>query len=230
MDTETTPNERNLTQKLKIALLAHFISGVPIMRLGLSEQQKNMVARVEHVYWQYLKNPFLNVHAMFYEMAKQHYKDGYGKGRANACNYARFDEKVFQFVLDNSKPPSRKDREMKVRFAADRLMQRGLATDNDRALAKGAEISIKIDHLDQPESEQADMSRLSFLPPVVTTSAKEVDETKEDMNDAEMKRIMNKYGGFVDEKEGDIEKMVETMAARGKNPLSEEENQERNEG
>jgi hypothetical protein len=222
MDTETTTYERNLTPKLKIALLAHFQNGVPIMRLGLSEQQKNMVARVEHVYWQYLKNPFLNVHAMFYELAKQHYKDGYGKGRANACNYARFDEKVFQFVLDNSKPPSRKDRETKVRFAADKLMQRGLATGNDRALAKGAEISIKIDHLDQPESDQVDMSRLAWMPPVVTTNISEIDDTREEISDEETKRILAKYNAYVDDKSKAIEEKVAVMEAKG-GPKTEEE-------
>lgn len=222
MDTETTTYERNLTPKLKIALLAHFQNGVPIMRLGLSEQQKNMVARVEHVYWQYLKNPFLNVHAMFYELAKQHYKDGYGKGRANACNYARFDEKVFQFVLDNSKPPSRKDRETKVRFAADKLMQRGLATGNDRALAKGAEISIKIDHLDQPENDQVDMSRLAWMPPVVTTNISEIDDTREEISDEETKRILAKYNAYVDDKSKAIDEKVAVMEAKG-GPKTEEE-------
>ncbi|MBR1447689.1 MAG: hypothetical protein IJ588_02945, partial [Prevotella sp.] len=57
----------------------------------------------------------------------------------------------------------------------------------------------------------------------VTTSVKEVDETKEDVDDQEMKRIMAKYGGYVDEKEGDIEKMVEQMKARSEAAQSEEE-------
>ena len=48
----------------------------------------------------------------------------------------------------------------------------------------------------------------------MTTSAKEVDETKDDMDDAEMKRIMAKYNGYVDEKERDIDRMVEVMEAK----------------
>ena len=66
------------------------------------------------------------------------------------------------------------------------------------------------------------MTKLMFLPPVVVTSAKEVDETKEDLDDAEMKRIMAKYHGYVDEKERDIEKMVETMEAKGQATTGEE--------
>ena len=68
----------------------------------------------------------------------------------------------------------------------------------------------------KPEDERVDMGRMSFLPPVVTTSVKDVDETKEDVDDREMKRIIAKYGGFVDEKEGNINRMVETMVAKHK--------------
>ena len=58
------------------------------------------------------------------------------------------------------------------------------------------------------------MSKVMFLPPVVTTSAKEIDDTKEDVNDTEMKRIMDKYNGYVDEKDRDIDRRVEVMAAK----------------
>ena len=198
-----------LTQKVKIALIAHFVNMVPIDRLNLSPQQKDMVARVDHVYWLYRKNPFLDTHAAFYQIYKAM---GRGTGQ-NSTHFARRDGKMLEFVIDQVKPYSRKRDEDKVRFMADRLMERGLATDNDRAMSKGAELLTKVARLDQPESEQVDMGRLSFLPPVVTTSAKEVGDY-EDVDDAEMKRIMSKYGGYVDEKERDIEKMVNTMAAR----------------
>jgi hypothetical protein len=104
-------------------------------------------------------------------------------------------------------------------------MERGLATDNDRAMAKGADLLTRVARLDQPESEQVDLNRLSFLPPVVTTSAKEVGDY-EDVDDKEMKRIMEKYGGYVDEKERDIERMVETMAARSSAPAEEVKSEE----
>jgi len=106
--------------------------------------------------------------------------------------------------------------EAKVRAAADKMMKIGMETDNVNALDKGSKRLMEVAQLDKPEEERIDMSKMAFLPPVVTTSVKDADDTKEDVDDQEMKRIMAKYGGYVDEKEVRIEKMVEVMAAKGK--------------
>ena len=204
---------RVLTQKVKIALIAHFVNAVPIERLNLDIRTKDFVTLVDHVYWIFRKNPLLDTRAMFYQLCKERYKAAVPKGGGIATTTSRALDRMLEFVIDQVKPDSRRRDELKVRYAADRLMERGLATDNDRALAKGADLLTRVARLDQPESEQVDLNRLSFLPPVVTTSAKEVGDY-EDVDDKEMKRIMEKYGGYVDEKERDIEKMVETMAAR----------------
>ena len=204
----------HLTNAMRIAILAHFQSGVPIDRLNLKPSQKSMLARVEHVYWLYLKNPFLDRHAMLYAMAKQVVKDGEKSGAPNAHHMAKRDGHILDFVIDNMRPPSRKDRETKTRHVIDELMRRGLATDNDRAMAKGAELSIKLDHLDKPESDQADMSKVAFLPTVVVTNIREVDDTKQEITDEETKRIIAKYGAFVDGKHQAIEDKVATMEAR----------------
>jgi hypothetical protein len=153
---------------------------------------------------------------MFYELCKQRFKDGRGDGRGNAELKAKQLDRMLEFVIDAVKPPSRRDRENKVRAAADRLMDIGMQTDNDRALAKGAEISIKLDRLDQPESEQVDMARQSFLPPVVTTNAHEVDDTKIDYSDQQSLAIMNKYGAYIDPKRKMIEDNVAVMEAKGR--------------
>ena len=106
--------------------------------------------------------------------------------------------------------------EMKVRTAAEQMMRIGMETDNVNALDKGSKRLMEVAQLDKPEEERIDMNKMAFLPPIVTTSVKEVDDTKQDVDDTEMKRIMAKYGGYVDEKEVNIEKMVEVMAAKGK--------------
>lgn len=206
---EDTWGERILSQRMITALTAHFHNAVPIDRLFLDKRQKEVVARVEHVYWIYMKNPFLDVHAMFYEMSKQRHKD-----RSNAHRLAKIDERVFEWVRDNTAPPSRKDRENKVRFAADTLMKRGLQSGNDRALAKGAELSIKVDRLDQPEDQRADMSRAAFLPSVVITDISQMDDTKQNVDDEESIRIMRKYNAYVDEKRDLVDGKVKSMMAR----------------
>lgn len=191
------------------AALLHFTQGVPIADCDCLPDQRKRLARVSHVYWLWKQNPFLDVMAMFKQLVKGKYS-----APSNEYTAAQSDKRLFDFVKDQCTQPDRKMQEERVRYAANRLMQNGLETDNAFALEAGAKIAMKLDRLDQPESEQADMAKVMFLPPVVVTSAKEVDDTKEDMDDAEMKRIMAKYNGYVDEKERDIDKMVEVMEAK----------------
>ena len=49
---------------------------------------------------------------------------------------------------------------------------------------------------------------------MVVTDIREVDDTKENYDDAETKRIMAKYGGYVDEKRKLVEDKVAVMEAR----------------
>jgi len=199
-----------IPQQLMTAALLHFTQGVPIDDCDCLPDQRKRLARVSHVYWIWKQNPFLETLAMFKQLARKHYAT-----QSNEIRAAKADQKLFEFVVEQMTPPSRKIQEERVRSAANHLMHIGMETDNAFAIADGAKIAMRLDRLDEPESEQADMTKVMFLPPVVVTSAKEVDETKEDMDDQEMKRIMAKYNGYVDEKERDIEKMVETMAAKG---------------
>ncbi len=209
--TKTQEYERVLTQKMRVALLTHFQTGVPIDRLNLSPQQKDIVARVEHVYWQWVKNPFLDCYMLLYQLHK-----GAGKGTGGTSTIlARRDMKVLEFVRDNMEAPSRKVSEAQVRAASKKLMTMGMATDNGHDIEAGAKLLMKLDRLDQPESEHADLSKAVFLPPVVVTDVTEVDPTKERVDDAEVARIMSKYGGYVDEKRTMVEERVKVMEASG---------------
>jgi len=189
--------------------LLHFENGVPIDDCNCRVDQKQRLARVSHVYWIWKKNPFLDTFQLFKQLLKGKCVDRHSEWHA-----AKKDQTLFDFVVQHVAPTDRKVQEERVRASANHLMRMGMETDNAFAIADGAKIAMKLDRLDQPESEQADMSKVMFLPPVVTTSAKEVDDTKEDVDDQEMKRIMAKYNGYVDEKERDIEKMVEVMEAK----------------
>lgn len=213
---QAEPVERILTQKMKVATLAHFLNGVPIDRLNLNDMRKNMLARVEHVYWIKVKNPFLDAHVMFYEMAKADHL-GYG----NAWQRSKADEKVLDFVINNVRP-NRKESEMKVRAAADRMIKIGMDTDNVAALDKGSKRLMEIDRLDQPESEQADMSKLMFLPPVVTTNVTEVDPSRENVTDEQAMAIIKKYNAYIDPKRQAVDERVAQMMARREAPYEQE--------
>lgn len=207
-----------IPQKLMTAALLHFTQGVPIDDCDCEPAHRNSLKRVDHVYWIWKGNPFIPTYPLFQQLVRKQYTT-----KSNENRVAKADQRLFDFVKDQCSPPDRKTQEERVRFAANHLMDIGMQTENTFAIEAGMKAAIKLDRLDQPESEQADMSKMMFLPPVVVTSAKEVDETKDDMDDAEMKRIMAKYNGYVDEKERDIEKMVETMAAKGQDKETQEE-------
>lgn len=192
--------------------LMHFEQGVPIADLDIRREHKERLARVQHVYWQWVKNPItLDPFAMFKQLVK-----GLGADIYSEWRMAQKDKFLFDFVVEHIAPPSRRIDEAKVRAAADKMMKIGMETDNVNALDKGSKRLMEVAQLDKPEEERIDMNKMAFLPPIVTTSVKEVDDTKQDVDDTEMKRIMAKYGGYVDEKEANIEKMVEVMAAKGK--------------
>ena len=207
---ESMAQESTIPQKLMTAALLHFEQGVPIADCDIRTDQKERLARVSHVYWVWKKNPLLEPFGLFKQLAKQgSYADVNCAWRAAAR-----DKLLFDFVVETLDNNSRKMDEEIVRTAAKQAIRIGLETDNPNALVKGGKLLSEVAHLNEPEEDRADMSKLSFLPPVVTTSAKEYDQTKDDMEDAEMKRIMAKYNGFVDEKERDIDRMVEVMEAK----------------
>ena len=203
-------NTSTLPQDLMSGALLHFEQGVPIDDLKLRTENRKRLARVEHVYWQWLRNPFtVDYKALLRQLVKGHYADA-----PTECHAAQKDVQLFEFIKESISPMSRREAEVKVIRAAEKAITIGMETDNVQALTKGGKLLYEVAGLDKPEEERIDMGKMAFLPPIVTTSVKEVDDTKEDVDDQEMKRIMSKYDGYVDEKEGDIERMVETMRAR----------------
>lgn len=191
------------------AALLHFEQGVPINDCDIRSESKERLARVSHVYWQYVKNPFLDPFALLRALTRKKYSNPRQDWLA-----ASKDKVLFDFVKDTIAVGNRHEDELMVRTAAKQAIRIGMETDNPTALVKGGKLLSEVAHLNEPEEDRADMNKLSFLPPVVTTSAKEIDETKDDMDDTEMKRIMAKYNGYVDEKDRNIDRMVEVMEAK----------------
>ena len=184
-----------ISQQLMTGALLHFQQGVPIDDLALRTEHRKRLARVEHVYWQWIRNPLLDTFNMFKQLIKGQYANIHSEWRA-----AQKDKILFDFIVESVTVGSRKQDEIKVRWAADQMMRIGAETDNVAALDKGSKRLYKVAGLDKPESEQMDMSKMMFIPPVITTSAHEVDDTKEDYTDQQALAIMNKYGAHIDEK------------------------------
>lgn len=211
--------ESLLTQDLMTGALLHFERGVPIEDVDVREENRRRLARVDHVFWLWKKNPFLDTFAMFKQLTKDKYAN-----KSSAWIAAQKDKRLFDFVVEHVAPPSRREDEMKVRFAAEQAIRIGAETDNAQALVKGGKLLYEAAHLNQPESEQTDLSKALFLPPVVTTSAKELDPTKVDQDDEQARQIMSKYNAYVDDKRKAVDDRVEVMMAKRKaSEVTEEE-------
>lgn len=203
-------NTSSLPQDLMINSLLHFENGVPIDDLALRQDQKRRLARVSHVYWQWIRNPFsVDYKALLRQLVKGHFADPPSETRA-----AQKDIMLFEYIRDTVSPMSRNEAKIKVQAAAEKMLNIGMETDNVMALDKGSRRLFEVAGLDKPENQQVDMDKIMFIPPVVVTDVSKIDETKENVDDAEMKRIMEKYGGAQDNKMKQVDDMVRTMEAR----------------
>ena len=191
------------------AALLHFTQGVPIDDCDCEPAHKKQLARVDHVYWIWKRNPFLETYPMFQQLVRKQYTT-----KSNENRVAHADQRLFDFVVEQVAPPSRKIQEERVRAAANHLMKAGMETDNAFAIADGAKIAMKLDRLDEPESEQADMTKVMFLPSVVVTNISEISDSHQDISDEETKRIIAKYGAYVDDKRQMIDEQVELLEAK----------------
>ncbi len=201
--------ESTIPQPLMTGALLHFEQGVPIDDLQVRREHKERLVRVQHVYWQWIRNPFLDVFPMFKQLVK-----GKGADLQSEWRMAQKDKWLFDFVVDHVAQSSRRKDEAKVRAAAEQAIKIGMETDNVNALTKGGKLLYDVAGLDKPESEQADISKVMFIPPVVTTVASEIDPTKEDQTDEQSRLIMQKYGAYEDEKRKAILKKMEVMMAK----------------
>jgi len=191
------------------AALLHFESGVPIADCNCLPVLRERLARVSHVYWIWKKNPFLETFPMFKQLLHGKCADRHSEWHA-----AQKDQALFDFVVQHVAPTDRKVMEARVRASANHLMKMGMETDNAFAIADGAKIAMRLDRLDEPESEKADMSKVMFLPPVVTTQVTDVDPNKTPVTDEQAQAIINKYNAHQDSKRLAIEERVNTMMAK----------------
>lgn len=192
--------------------LLHFEQGVPIDDLNVRRENKDRLARVHHVYMQYLRNPMLDYTEMLRALIRQGEKKY--AGLPNEWAALQRDKRLLEFVLEHVNVSSRREDELMVRHAAKQAIKIGLETDNPNALTKGGKLLYDVAGLDKPESEKMDMGKANFLQPVVTTKASEVDETKIDYNDEQSLQIMKEFGAYIDPKRELVDEKVALIEAK----------------
>lgn len=216
-------NQSSLPQDLMTNSLLHFENGVPIDDLALRQDQKRRLARVSHVYWQWIRNPFaIDYKALLRQLVKGHFADPPSETRA-----AQKDIMLFEFIKDTVSPVSRNEARIKSYVAAEKMLRIGMETDNVMALDKGRKALFETAELDKPEDKGMDMSKVMFIPPVVTTNVTDVDSTKENVTDQQALAIINKYGAYVDDKRKAVDQRVDEMMARHDAPSGSEEQSEK---
>ena len=205
-------NTSTLPQNLMTCSLLHFENGVPIDDLQLRPDQKRRLARVSHVYWQWIRNPFsCDYKALLRQLVKQ---NGGFADAPTESHATQKDVQLFEFIKESCTLMTRKEAQLKVQVAAEKAIRIGMETDNVIALTKGGKLLYEVAGLDKPENQQADMSKVAFMPTVVVTDIREVDDTKENIDDEGTKRIIAKYNAVVDEKHKAVEDKVALMEAR----------------
>lgn len=200
-----------MSQSLMSGALLHFQSGVPIKDLDMRREHKDRLARVAHVYWVWIKDPMLDAYQMLRQLVKQ---TGSYSDAAAVTVAAQKDKMLFDFVIEHIQSGSRRQDELKVRHAAEKMIRIGLETDNVMALDKGSKRLYEVAGLDKPEDEQQDISKVAFLPSVVVTNIEQIDPDKTYIDDEETRRIAAKYGAHIPEQRTMIEEQVATMEAR----------------
>lgn len=216
-------NTSTLPQDLMTNSLLYFEKGVPIDDLALRADQKRRLVRVAHVYWQWMKNPFtVDYKALLRQLVKGHYADPPSETRA-----AQKDIMLFDFIKDTVSPMSRNEARIKSYVAAEKMLHIGMETDNVMALKEGRKALYETAELDKPEDKGMDMSKVMFIPPIVTTNVTDVDSTKENVTDQQALAIINKYGAYVDDKRKAVDQRVDEMMARHDAPSESEEQSEK---
>ena len=218
--------ETGMSQSLMSGALLHFQSGVPINDLDMRREHKDRLARVAHVYWVWIKDPMLDAYQMLRQLVKQ---TGSYSDAAAVTVAAQKDKMLFDFVIDHIQSGSRRQDELKVRHAAEKMIRIGLETDNVMALDKGSKRLYEVAGLDKPEQEQQDMSKVMFLPPVVTTCVTDVDPSRKAVTDKQAQAIIDKYKAHQDSKRLAIEERVNTMMAEREAEMMEQETTEEDE-
>lgn len=199
-----------IPQQLMTAALLHFESGVPIDDCNVQGRgHRDRLARVHHVYFQWIKNPMIDTFEMFRLLLQGQCSD-----RHSLFRMAQRDNILFEFVKDHIAISSRKQDEAMVRAAANQAIRIGMETDNVNALTKGGKLLYDVAGLDKPESEKMDMAKVMFLPPVVTTQVTDVDPNKQNVTDEQALAIINKYNAHQDGKRLAIEERVNMMLAK----------------
>lgn len=199
---------RDIAPSIYEKIRKHIENGIPLQYMNLTEAQKHRVELCTDAYQRFATDPYMNL-------------DNYLKRKwGRTMDEIRIDKKVINFIAGFYDVGQRNISKMKVIRTSELLMKTGVETGNTKAMKDGADLLMKVERLDQPETPQMgeDMAQMPIL---MTGDLHRKDSKKKSSTSEEMARIRKKYGVKMDEWQEMVE--VKTGEYAPADPLSEEE-------
>ncbi|WP_297644057.1 hypothetical protein [uncultured Bacteroides sp.] len=199
---------RDIAPSVYEKIRKHIENGIPLQYMNLTEAQKHRVELCTDAYQRFATDPYMNL-------------DNYLKRKwGRTMDEIRIDKKVINFIAGFYDVGQRNISKMKVIRTSELLMKTGVETGNTKAMKDGADLLMKVERLDQPETPQMgeDMAQMPIL---MTGDLHRKDSKKKSSTSEEMARIRKKYGVKMDEWQEMVE--VKTGEYAPADPLSEEE-------
>ena len=199
---------RDIAPSIYEKIRKHIENGIPLQYMNLTEAQKHRVELCTDAYQRFATDPYMNI-------------DNYLKRKwGRTMDEIRIDKKVINFIAGFYDVGQRNISKMKVIRTSELLMKTGVETGNTKAMKDGADLLMKVERLDQPETPQMgeDMAQMPIL---MTGDLHRKDSKKKSSTSEEMARIRKKYGVKMDEWQEMVE--VKTGEYAPADPLSEEE-------
>lgn len=199
---------RDIAPSIYEKIRKHIENGIPLQYMNLTEAQKHRVELCTDAYQRLATDPYVNL-------------DNYLKRKwGRTMDEIRIDKKVINFIVGFYDVGQRNISKMKVIRTSELLMKTGVETGNTKAMKDGADLLMKVERLDQPETPQMgeDMAQMPIL---MTGDLHRKDSKKKSSTSEEMARIRKKYGVKMDEWQEMVE--VKTGEYAPADLLSEEE-------
>lgn len=204
---------RDIAPSIYEKIRKHIENCIPLQHMNLTETQKHRVELCTDAYQRLATDPYMNL-------------DNYLKRKwGRTMDEIRIDKKVINFIAGFYDVGQRNISKMKVIRTSELLMKTGVETGNTKAMKDGADLLMKVERLDQPETPQIG-ENTAQMPIIFTNDLHRKDSKKKSSTSEEMARIRKKYGVKMDEWQEMVEVKTGEYAMEGSLSEEEEESEE----
>lgn len=184
----------NVSQNFYDKLRKHFETGVSLVHMSFTDDQKRRIEVCMDAYKRFATDPFMDI--------DQYIRNKWGR----TFSELKLDKKVIEFIAAFYEDGQRNIVKAQIRHASRVLMKNGSDTGNMKALYDGASLAFKLERLDQPDVPEDMDANMAKMPIMVTTNVSKKFKNKTDSDSEQMKRLRKKWGVKQDEWQEMVEK------------------------